>query len=112
MHEIARFESESEPLREIELHAEAEGARHAERAGLDRGAAAERDLEIETTDRSAKPAHFSVRERPDEVAEEKLNRIVLALDDVDEALLTFVDRFEQCKVLARAKVRRLQAEIL
>src|SRR6185369_10163202 len=101
MDDVARLEPHREPFGEIEFETEAARAGDAQVAGLDRRAAAEHDVEVEAPDRAAHPAHLAVGERPHEIAEKEVLRVVLRLDDADEALLALNQRVEQAVALAR-----------
>src|SRR6186713_428709 len=109
--DVFRVETQREPLVEVEFHAEAGGTRESDVAGFDGGPASERYLEVVATDGAAEPAHLAVGERPHQMPEKELNRVLLAFDDVDETLLAFVDGFEQRVALAGAEVSGFEAEI-
>src|SRR5687767_9334503 len=108
---VPNIEPQRKPFGQVELHAEPRRASQTEIARLDRRAPAEREIKVEAPDRSAEPAHFAVSERPHQVTEEKLDRIFLDLDEVDQSLAAVVHRFEQLETLLGPQVLRLEPEI-
>src|SRR5882724_8821499 len=76
VNQVAHVEPQRQPLRQIELHAEAAGARQTDVTGLDRRSTAERQEKIVAADGAAHPAHLAVGQRPNQIAGEELHRVV------------------------------------
>ncbi len=111
MNGVAHVPAQGQPLGDVKLHADAARAGEADVSGLNRRAAAQRQVKIEATDTAPQPAHLAVSNGPNEVAHEKLNRVVAGFDDVNQPLLTRNDRVQQTKTLPAAQIAGLEAQI-